>query len=273
MNNGATTESGLIAKDLYKNFKVGGSFWSSRPATSRVVLNNLTVTLRPGEAVGLIGRTGAGKTTLARVMGGLLRPDAGLVSLEGEDLYQGSPAQWRAQRSKLRYVFQNPDAALHPGMTAGTILKESLARAANGDAPPSSEGLKKLADDYLLHESWLHRLPAQLSLGQRRRLALARSLASQPRYALLDEPFSGLDSISKRLLWRVFHNIHTSGRIAILLVSHDVDSVCELCNRVLVMQNGNLVEELCQDDSATWQISHPYAQTLFAHSDTPFQTV
>ena len=270
MDHEAPEASGLVAQNLRKEFHLFGSLWSSRPKSSRVILDNLTVVVRPGESVGLIGRTGAGKTTLVRVMGGLCRPDAGTVHLEGEELYQLSPARWRSHRAKLRYVFQNPDVALHPGMTAGDILSEALKRKGNGQ--PYAATVDELADAYLMHHTWMDRYPAQLSLGQRRRLALARSLANQPRYALLDEPFSGLDRTSKRLLWRVFQNIHSGGKIAILLVSHDVDSVCELCNRILVMQNGQLVEKLERDAGDTWLVRHPYTRTLFEHSETPFTT-
>jgi len=261
---------GLVAQDIWKGFHLFGSVWSARPRSSRTVLNNLTVSLGPGEAVGLIGRTGAGKTTLARVMGGLCQPDSGTVHLEGEEIYGLSPARWRSQRATLRYVFQNPDVALHPGMTAEEILVEAYRRKRNGERPKDPDAIKKLADDYLLHETWMDRYPAQLSLGQRRRLALARSLANHPRYTLLDEPFSGLDRTSKRLLWRVFQNIHEGGRMAILLVSHDVDSVCELCQRILVMRSGLLVEEPTRDADGVWQVRHPYTRTLFEHSETPF---
>jgi len=271
--NSSSKDEGLVARDIQKGFSLFGSVWTRRPRSSRTVLNNLNVSLGPGESVGLIGRTGAGKTTLARVLGGLCEPDSGTVHLEGEEIYRLSPSRWREQRSTLRYVFQNPDVALHPGMTAEEILVEALRRKGNGDESQDSDAVRKLADDYLLHETWMDRYPAQLSLGQRRRLALARSLANQPSYTLLDEPFSGLDRTSKRLLWRVFQNIHHGGRMAILLVSHDVDSVCELCQRILVMRSGILVEEPKRDENGVWQVSHPYTRTLFEHSETPFNSI
>jgi peptide/nickel transport system ATP-binding protein len=190
--------------------------------------------------------------------------------LDGEEIYQLNPARWRSRRSTLRYVFQNPDVALHPGMTAGEILIEALRRKGNGQRMLNPEAVQILADAYLLHETWMDRYPGQLSLGQRRRLALARSLANQPQYTLLDEPFSGLDRTSKRLLWRVFQNLHQGGRMAILMVSHDVDSICELCQRILVMRNGLLVEEPKQDENGVWQVHHPYTHSLFKHSETPF---
>jgi peptide/nickel transport system ATP-binding protein len=258
---------GLSARGLGKSFHLFGRFWQPRPVSSRNIIQDLDVHLSPGETVGLIGRTGAGKTTLARIMGGLCRPDKGTVSLEGEDLYRLDPARWRSCRSKLRYVFQNPDAALHTRMTVRRILSEAIDQGHNGVEKKNVRDLAGLCETFLLRSEWLDQYPRQLSLGQRRRVALARSLANGPRYALLDEPFSGLDLMSKKLLWDVFKGIRSKRQTAILLVSHDVDAVMELCDRVLVMRNGQLIEDLARS-GGRWTPRDPYTRALFELSGT-----
>lgn len=258
---------GLSARKLGKSFHLFGQFWKPEPVSTRNIIQDIDVHLSPGEAVGLIGRTGAGKTTLARMMGGLCQPDRGTVSLDGEDLYRLDAARWRESRSRLRYVFQNPDAALHTRMPVRQILGEVLKRGSESVAGKVSDEIEKLCVTYRLESAWLEMYPRQLSLGQRRRVALARSLANRPRYALLDEPFSGLDLMSKKMLWGVFKGIRHSRQMAILLVSHDVDAVMELCDRVLVMRNGELVDNLSRN-GGQWSPTHPYTAALFALSGT-----
>jgi ABC-type glutathione transport system ATPase component len=270
MRIGAHHTEGLSAQGLGKSFHLFGRFWQPGPVSTRCIIQDLDVHLSQGETVGLIGRTGAGKTTLARIMGGLCHPDQGSVMLDGEDLYRLDPGRWRLRRSKLRYVFQNPDAALHTRMSVRRILREALDHGRDGSQGKTTGDLAGLCDMFLLRPEWLDLYPRQLSLGQRRRVALARSLANRPVYALLDEPFSGLDLMSKKLLWGVFKSIRSSGQMAILLVSHDVDAVMELCDRVLVMRNGQLVEDLVRG-AGGWRPQHPYTQALFelsgAHGD------
>lgn len=262
MHESARHTDGLSARDLGKSFHLFGRFWQPAPVSSRTIIQGLDVRLSPGETVGLIGRTGAGKTTLARIMGGLCRPDKGTVSLDGEDLYRLNPRRWRSCRSKLRYVFQNPDSALHTRMSVRRILLEAIGQGHDGEKKNDIQDLTSLSQMFLLRRAWLDLYPRQLSLGQRRRVALARSLANGPRYALLDEPFSGLDLMSKKDLWEVFKGIRDSRRMAILLVSHDVDAVMELCDRVLVMRNGQLIEDLARN-AGRWTPEHAYTQALF----------
>jgi len=116
---------------------------------------------------------------------------------------------------------------------------------------------------FLLSSAWFSRRPSELSLGQRRRVALARSLANRPRYVLLDEPFSGLDQLSKRLLWRSIRNLVKSHGTAILLISHDLESVFALCGRLLIMRDGALVEDLSCNTDGRWEPAHSYTRRLF----------
>ena len=209
--------------------------------------------LAAGEVVGLAGESGSGKTTLARLLCGQLRPQAGSVQLDGADLASAGGARGRTLRRGVQLLFQHAGGSLDPRQTVAA----SLAEAAGGPVDPAA-----LLQEVDLAPELAGRLPHRMSGGQRQRAALARCLAARPRVLIADEPASALDPATRRLVLGLLLDAARSRRLALLLVSHDLDELLGSCDRVLVMLAGVVIEELPGRGAA--QPAHPYTQALQA---------
>jgi peptide/nickel transport system ATP-binding protein len=206
------------------------------------VVDDVSFTVQPGETLGLVGESGCGKTTVARILLRLIEPTAGEVLFEGAPLPPASSNQMRSLRRRMQIVFQDPYAALNPRMTVQQILAEPFTI----HREPPAEGLtSRLADLLLsvgLDASVLPRYPHQFSGGQRQRINIARALALRPRFLVLDEPVSSLDvSVGAQIVNLLRHLQRTLG-LTYLFISHSMPLVRYLCDRIAVMQCGRLVE-------------------------------
>jgi ABC-type dipeptide/oligopeptide/nickel transport system ATPase subunit len=211
----------------------------------RPALNDVTVEIYPGECLGIIGESGSGKSSLARVLTGLQRPDAGEVRLDGEQIFvshgfrRGSAHFARS----VQFVVQDSAGALNPRMRNWESATEAV-RLLNGAADPDvrREQARTLFDRVGLDEDLLDRLPHALSGGQRQRLALCRALAVSPRLIILDEPTSALDlSVQAGILDELL-TLNLSG-VALAIISHDLGVIRHLSTRVVVMRDGAILEE------------------------------
>jgi sulfate transport system ATP-binding protein len=198
------------------------------------VLNDVNLSVRPGELLALLGPSGSGKTTLLRLIAGLDTPDAGRIRFDRDDALTRKPKE-----RGVGFVFQH--YALFRHMT----VFENIAFALRVRAAPKTEVQSRVTEllKLIQLETLASRYPAQLSGGQRQRVALARALASQPRVLLLDEPFGALDAVVRRDLRRWLRQLHEEMNITTLFVTHDQEEAFDLADRVVIMKAGRICQE------------------------------
>jgi ABC-type glutathione transport system ATPase component len=219
-----------------------------RPPRTLTAVRDVSFDLRGGESLGVVGESGAGKSTLLRLMLGLERPDAGTVTYRGPSL-----------RREVQVVFQDPASSLDPRMRAGDVVLEPVrVMRLPGDRAGM---LAELLEAVGLPDGAARRFPHELSGGQRQRVAIARALAPRPRVLLADEPVSALDVSVRAQILNLLQDLRAGYDLTLLLVSHDLSVVRHLCDRVLVMRAGEVVE--AGDTRAIFRAPrHPYTRTL-----------
>lgn len=238
-----------------------GAHWTLRGASFEV---------QPGEAWGIVGESGAGKTTLMQLVLGLLEPAEGTVRLKGEAWSGLREKDRRARRPLLQAVFQDPVASLPPHLTGWQILDEPLAIHKRGDARTRREAAAAMAARVKFPEQALDQRPGRWSGGLAQRLAVGRALMLQPELLVLDEPLSALDPTLAGHLLELLLELKAAGT-ALLFVSHDLPAVARLCDQMLVLYGG---EPMCQGPAAALlrELRHPYLRGLWEavpHLDAP----
>jgi ABC-type glutathione transport system ATPase component len=253
----------LALQDVHKSF--AGRGWRAGRA---VVLDGVSFEVQPGEAVGLIGGSGAGKSTIARLVLGLDRPDSGRILFEGEDVGHLAGAALRAARSRLHLVFQDPYEALPPSMRVSEIVAEPLAIHGIGTAAERSDRVREALEAVALTpvERVARRFPHELSGGERQRVALARAVVLQPRLIVADEPTTMLDVSLRLELLDLMRRLARSHAIAFLYITHDLALARAFCDRLVVLHQGKVVEQ-----GATAEVierpSHPFSRALLAAAE------
>lgn len=213
-----------------------------------------------GEAFGLVGESGSGKTTVLRAIGGLIEVRAGQITLAGQDKKSlGTKGLART----LQMVFQDPYGSLHPRHTVDRILSEPLAIHGIADAAGRVEAA---LSDVGLARALRFRYAHELSGGQRQRVAIARALILAPKVLALDEPTSALDVSVQAEILNLLDRIRRERGLTYLLVSHDLAVVAHMCDRVGVMNEGRIVEELTAAELRAGTAHHPYTRQLLAAS-------
>ena len=219
----------LEAVGLQKRYRVPGS-------GSRLAVADVSVRIEAGESVGLIGSSGSGKSTLARMLVGLENPDRGEIRLDGRN-----PAAPDRRDHSVQLVFQDPYDSLDPRWKIGRVVAEPLA----GEPLAAGERHRRVGEalrEVDLPEDSVDRYPHMLSGGQRQRVAIARAIVARPRLLVLDEPVSALDQRVRGQIVELLDRLRRRHRFGLLVISHDLPVVAELCSRVLVMADGQIVE-------------------------------
>ena len=232
------------------------------PAPLLEILKGIDLSVAPGETIGLVGESGSGKSTLARALLRLYRPSAGRIVFEGQDITDLPESALRPLRARMQIVFQDSQSALNPRLTIGTALAEPFL--SYGRAKDSREALR-LAAGLLEHvglaPAMAARYPHQLSGGQRQRVGIARAIALNPALVVADEIVSGLDVSVQAQILQLLQALRSETGMALVLISHDLSVVRALCEKVVVMQHGVIVESgLSADVFAAPQ--HPYTKKL-----------
>ncbi|MFW0790596.1 dipeptide ABC transporter ATP-binding protein [Gordonia sp. CPCC 205333] len=209
---------------------------------SHTALESVSLTVAPGEVLGVVGESGSGKTTLGRTIAGLISPRAGRVVLDGTDLASLSGGRLREVRKTLAFVPQDPSASLDPRFTVAESVREPLEIHRIGSRAEQNSRVAELLDAVHLPTSFATRLPHELSGGQRQRVALARALSTRPKLLIADEPTSALDvSVQARVL-ELFAELQHEFGFAALFISHDLAVVEQVAENVAVLRDGQLVE-------------------------------
>jgi ABC-type glutathione transport system ATPase component len=233
-----------------------------RRAGRREILHGVDLHVDAGETVGIIGETGSGKTTLARAVLGLVRPERGAIEIDGASVAEQSPRQWRAfrRRGLVQYVFQDPLQSLDPDVPVGASVGEGLA-VRGDDRAAAAAKVAEVTELVGLSTELLTRLPGELSGGQRQRFAIARALALDPRLIVLDEPVSALDAANRIQILELLPLVRVVNGIAQLFISHDLGSIAGVADRVVVLYRGEIVEHGPTRDVIRGP-HHPYTRLL-----------
>lgn len=229
----------------------------------RPALDGVSLAWGERETVAVVGESGCGKTTLARVLSGLLRPTEGRVLLDGEDVWAAGARVRRRLPRIVQIVFQDPSSALDPRQSVWAAVEEPLRLHHLGSATERRREVAELLEMVGLGPAEARRLPHQLSGGQRQRVLLARALALRPRLLILDEPVSALDVSVRAQVLNLLARVRRELGLGCLLISHDLAVVRHLAGRVVVMHAGRLVEE--GPAELVWRRpAHPYTADLLA---------
>jgi ABC-type glutathione transport system ATPase component len=252
----------LHVNDVTRSYKLPRErLWQAPPMVH--ALQGISLRLQAGKSLGIVGESGSGKSTLARLVMGLEKPDAGQVSILGQDLALLDAKALRAARRNFQMVFQDPYGSLDPRQKVATIVAEPLD--ALEESSPAQ--MRKLAGEALaavgLRASDLDKYPHEFSGGQRQRIAIARALITRPKLIVADEPVSALDVSVQAQVLNLMQDLQQQLGLSFLLISHDLAVVNHLCDEVAVMQAGRVVEQGTPEDLFQ-NAQHPYTQALLA---------
>jgi oligopeptide transport system ATP-binding protein len=248
------------ADNVSRSFR-GRADWFTRTEVKAV--REVDLTIGRGEALGLVGESGCGKSTLGRLLLHLLPPTSGRIVFDGCSLHDLAPAMRRRLRARMQMVFQDPYGSLDPRRTAGAQIADGLLIHGLADRRQAHLRVKGLLRRVGLDASHADRLPHEFSGGQRQRIAIARALATEPDFIVADEPVSALDVSVQAQIVSLLAELRSSFGLALLFISHDLHVVRHLCERVVVMYLGRIVEE--GPSAAVFQApAHPYTRALIA---------
>ena len=252
----------LQAERLDMHFPITGGLLQREVGRVQAV-TGVDLELHAGEVLGVVGESGCGKTTLARVLTGLYTPSAGTVRFAGRDLQGLSADEKRDMSRRVQMVFQDPFASLNPRHRVGRILEMpfELHGLPGGDA--RRQRIEELLQLVGLDPQHLQRWPHEFSGGQRQRIGIARALALQPQVVVLDEPLSALDMSIQSQVLNLLVALQEQLKLSYLFVSHDLSVVQFLCDRVAVMYLGRVVETASAAELFA-RPQHPYTQSLLA---------
>lgn len=225
-------------------------------------VDDVSFTLAHGEVLGLVGESGAGKSTTARCVAALVPADSGRVSLLGRSVLDARGKQLRALRADMQMVFQNPYSSLNPRMNVVQLIEEALiVFHLEPSARRRRDRVAELLELVGLTSAFLDRYPRSLSGGQRQRVAIARALAAKPKLLICDEPVSSLDVSVQAQVLNLFRDLREQLDLSILFIGHDLAVVRYLCDRVAVMRDGAVVE-IGDLEQIYRHPQHPYTASL-----------
>ncbi len=246
--------------DVVKHFRAPGGMVHA--------VDGVSLTIEAGEVVGLIGESGCGKSSLARLAMRITTPDSGTIELDGADITNLGRRALRAQRAKAQMIFQDPFASLNPRSTVARIIEEPLIVHRRGNAAERRARVRWLMAKVGLPVDAENRLPHEFSGGQRQRIGIARALALSPKLIICDEPVSALDVSIRAQVINLLSSLRAEFGISYLFISHDLSLVEHIADRICVMYLGKIVE--MADRRTLWRKPlHPYTQALIAALPVP----
>ena len=230
----------LELEDLKVYYKIGGGLLSPHKIVKAV--DGVSLNIKKGETLGLVGESGCGKSTLGKSILRLTEPTSGKVMYNGKDLAHLSQSAMREQRRHLQMIFQDPYASLNPRMTVGDIIGEPIKNFGLKNGRSVNEMVQSLMETVGLSRRFIKRYPHEFSGGQRQRIGIARALAVEPEFIVADEPISALDVSIQAQIMNLMEKLQAEKGLTYLFISHDLRAVRHLSDRVAVMYLGKIVE-------------------------------
>jgi peptide/nickel transport system ATP-binding protein len=250
-------------ENLVKHFPVKGNGLLGRTVTHVQAVDGVSLTVKRGQTLGLVGETGCGKSTLARCIAGLLPITSGKVWFEGKDITNLSRSQMQPYRREIQMIFQDPYGSLNPRRRVGSIIGEPFAIHKTATGPQRKRAVQDLMERVGLNPEHFNRFPAEFSGGQRQRIGVARALALRPKLIICDEPVSALDVSIQAQVLNLLADLQDDFGLSYLFIAHDLEVVRHVSNAVTVMYLGR-VAEFGTGDQVYDTPRHPYSAALLS---------
>ena len=273
MNDENTAKPQVRVEQLFKEFDISGSWLKQIAIENRRLVNNrqtvkaingVELNVERGEAFCVVGESGCGKSTIARVIMGLLKPTSGAIYYAGERVDELTPSQRKTYRRRMQMIFQNPHASLNPRMTVRQILEEPIRFHNPGlTRPESADKAAAVMEAVGVDAAWTGRFPHEFSGGQRQRISIARALAVDPEFIVADEPISALDVSVQAQVLNLLTDAREDRSLTYLFITHDLAVVEHFGTRVAVMYLG-AVCEISPTHKLFAEPRHPYTQALLS---------
>ena len=227
------------------------------------VIKNVSLSLKKGECLGIIGESGSGKSTLGKTLIGLLKPDSGNIIFDGVDMYNATKEEKRKIQQKISVVFQDYTSSANPRFLVKDIIGESLRVLERklGKKIDKVSKIKELLETVGLNEGFMNRYPHELSGGQLQRVCIARAVATEPQFILLDEAISSLDASTQTQVMDLLKNLQNKYKLSYIFITHDLPSVTYMCDKVLFFHDGEIVEKV-EDIYELSKVKSSYAKKL-----------
>jgi oligopeptide/dipeptide ABC transporter ATP-binding protein len=251
-------ENILEVRDVVKHFPITQGIIFQRQVGAVQAVDGVSLSVRAGETLGLVGESGCGKSTTARVIMRLLEPTSGTIEFEGEDISHIRGEKLKALRREMQMIFQDPYSSLNPRKTIGSIIAEPFAiHGMHTGEGERRRRVQELMDRVGLNPEHYNRYPHQFSGGQRQRIGVARAMALNPKVIVADEPVSALDVSIQAQVLNLLRELQRELGLTLIFIAHDLSVVRHMCDRVAVMYLGRIVELASSDE-------------LYAHPRMPY---
>jgi oligopeptide/dipeptide ABC transporter ATP-binding protein len=253
----------LVVEDVKKYFPITRGIIFQKEIASVKAVDGVTLAVKPGETLGIVGESGCGKSTLARCIVKLLETSDGRITFDGRDITKLSRAAMRPIRRQMTMIFQDPYASLNPRKRVGFIISEPLEVHGLGTPAEVKTRVQELLEVVGLNPEHYNRFPHEFSGGQRQRIGVARALAVNPKLIVCDEPVSALDVSVQAQILNLLKDLQDDFGLTYVFIAHDLNVVRHISDRVLVMYLGK-VAEVASRDTLYREPKHPYTGALLS---------
>jgi peptide/nickel transport system ATP-binding protein/oligopeptide transport system ATP-binding protein len=258
----------LEVRDLVKHFPVTRGIVFQRQVDAVHAVDGISLDVRPGESLGLVGETGCGKSTTARLITRLLEPTSGSIVFDGREISHLKGRALKPLRREVQMIFQDPYSSLNPRKTVGSIIGDPFAVHGLEEGAARKAAVQSLMEQVGLNPEHYNRFPHEFSGGQRQRIGVARALALRPRLIIADEPVSALDVSIQAQILNLLRDLQRDFDLTLIFIAHDLSVVRHMCDRVAVMYLGKIVE-LATSDELFAHPRHPYTGALLSAVPVP----